>query len=115
LALLALALFVVVQVPMATEFGLKNGRVTSNTETADARLLVNRNLVPSRAFGCELYVALVFQPGALQHAWLLPYNDARQDQLAEFQPSSSRYYRGLGPPPVPPLCVRYLAKSRPTT
>jgi hypothetical protein len=107
LALLALALFLVVQVTGATGFGLTNARTVSMSLTEEARLIVNEDRVPSQNRYCETYVEFGYQA-----AWSASkMRIAAAEQLGEFRPTSYRYFRELGPPPLFPLCSRTVPAS----
>jgi hypothetical protein len=102
LALIALALFLVVQVTEATAFGLMEGRATSESLTDEARLAVNLDRVPTNEVLCEQYVE--YFP---QVVWSYSKaRDASEDHLGEFLPASYRYYRTLGLPALFPGCSR---------
>ncbi len=101
-ALCAFALFLVVQVTAATRFGVTNGQATHQALTDTARIVVNADRVSTQLLRCELYVELYFEP-ALSPARL---EDAREDHLGEFRPSSYRYYRQLGPLASLPACAQ---------
>ena len=88
LALIALALFVVIQVSESTRFGLTNGRSTSTVRINEARYFVNAK--PS----CQRFETLFLQEP------MTTLRDAAEDHLGEFEPTSHRYYRGLGAPPL---------------
>jgi hypothetical protein len=116
LALAALAVFLVVQVTAATGFGIRNGQVTRTTLNDDARFVLNENRVPKQYNLCEEYIVLLFQPGALEHrSFSLWFRDAEEEQLGEFRPSSYRYYRALGPPAVPRMCLKASAGVKRTS
>jgi hypothetical protein len=87
LALIALALFVVIQLSASTRFGLTNGRSTSTGRINEARYFVNAK--PS----CQRFETLILQEP------MTTLRDAAEDHLGEFEPTSYRYYRGLGAPP----------------
>ena len=107
LALLALALFLVVQVTGSTGFGLSSGRAISTSLTEEARLIVNEDRLPPKVRLCENYVEFVDQA-----AWTASrMRVAAADQLGEFRPSSYRYYRDLGPPTLFPGCSKLVPKS----
>jgi hypothetical protein len=89
-AVVAVALFVVVQVTEATRFGVANGRTTRTERIVEARFLVNANSHPS----CRRLDSTLWEAPT---ATLL---DAAEDHLGEFSPSLYRHYRALGPPPV---------------
>ena len=98
LAVVALAILLVVQVTVATGFGLTNGRATSTWRDQNARLLVLMQFGLTKEVACELFLNSPFgEPQELTR-------DAVADQLGEFSPGSEHYYRELGPPPPPPAC-----------
>lgn len=94
LALLALGIFVVVQVTATIDFGVTNGRTTDTLGRQEAQFFVNRNRIhvvdKSPSCQTQLSILLLSAPGA-------SLRDAARDQLGEFQPASYRYYRKLGP------------------
>lgn len=96
LVILALAVFVVIQVTTSTQFGLTNGRATQTLGREQAQFFVNidreMNKSPSCVHLMEAVagVATSTGPNAILH-------DAIEDHLGEFQPTSYRYYRDLGP------------------
>ena len=98
---LVLAIFLVIQVIAATEFGLTNGRAIRNSFSTDARLIVNLDRMPLQVAGCELFFDLGAGPSAPA-----ALHDAVEDHLAEFQPNSYGYYRQLGPPPLNAHCAK---------
>ena len=104
IALAGLAVFLTLQVAVATGFGLTNGRAMSSYVRDDAQLFVNGNRVPERDLACEVYVALLTQPG-VSYSFALRLRDAVEDQLGEFRPSSLRYFQALGPPPTFQVCL----------
>jgi hypothetical protein len=85
----ASAIFLVVQVTVATGFGLMNGRAIYNSTSESARIMDNVHHMPVQDLACEEYV-LAFLGAS--------FRDASKDQVGEFQPSSYRFYRGLGLP-----------------
>ena len=63
LALFALALFLIVQVTGATEFGLMNGGATSKSRTEQAQHAVNLDRLPADPeWRCEVFAEFEFQP-----------------------------------------------------
>ncbi len=105
IALTGLAVFLTLQVAVATGFGLTNGRAMSKYLRADAQLFDNLKRVPTADVICEVYVAHVTQPGGGGGlSFGLNNHDAVEDRLGEFRPSSAAYYRALGPPPLFPNC-----------
>ncbi len=106
-ALCAFALFLVVQVIAATGFGVTNGRATRQSLTDAARVVANQDRVPAHVFVCELYVYFYYQS-----TWSLSkFEEVRHDQLGEFRPSSSRYYRQLGPVSPTADCLKARGSS----
>jgi hypothetical protein len=87
LALAVFAIFLVVQVTLATSAGVTYGRISSAARINDARAFVNA--YPS----CPLF-ALV--PFFRSHSAL---RDASEDHLGEYGPTTDRSYRELGPSP----------------
>jgi hypothetical protein len=71
----------------STRFGLTNGRSTSTARNDEARYFVN--VKPS----CQRFETLFLQEPMTR------LRDAAEDHLGEFEPTSYRYYRGLGAPP----------------
>ncbi len=105
IALAGLAVFLTLQVAVATGFGLTNGRAMSKYLREDAQLFDNLKQVPTADLACEEYVAFSTQPGGGGGpSFGLNHHDAVEDQLGEFRPSSAAYYRALGPPPLFPNC-----------
>ncbi len=102
LAVVAAAVFLVVQVGTATDFGFRNGRAVSDALTYQARFLVNADRVPKRERLCEIEVQFVFQPGSSPSR----IGSAVQGHLGEFRPSSRRFYREQGLPPPLPRCAQ---------
>jgi hypothetical protein len=98
LPIFALAILLVVQVTVATGFGLTNGLATSTWRTQDARLLVSMQLKPTKELACQIF--LYYPTGEPQQ----DSRDAVADQLGEFAPNSDHYYHELGPPPPSPAC-----------
>jgi hypothetical protein len=107
LVLVALAIFLVVQVKTATSFGLTNGRITHGLTSESARFFVNLDRLPAPDRSCSTGVVLFFQPGAPE-SFSLKLAGAVEDKLGEFQPGTYHYYRAQGPQAVPLNC---LAKS----
>ena len=106
LPLFALAIFLAVQVTVATGFGLTNGRALSKFQNEEAQILVNGvNHRLSNSRHCQLVSAFLWQIGGPKE-FLPTLHDAVEDQLGEFRPSSYRYYRALGPPSLPPACLK---------
>ena len=99
----ASVVFLLFQATVATEFGLTNGRTSSEIRNENAQVLVNQGGMPAQFRTCELYVALFAQAGASS----LRIREATADKLAEFRPSSYRYFRKLGPPAPFPACSKY--------
>ena len=110
LASVALALFLVVQVTGATEFGLANGETTRMSRTEQAQLAVNLDQVPRNPeWRCEVFAEFQFQP-----SWSLErVRDAARSQLGEFRPTLYRHYRELGLPTLLPNC-RHFTGSLPS-
>jgi hypothetical protein len=101
LAMLLLAGLVVVQVFVSTSYGLSNGREVHNAFVESARLWVNLDRVPAQYRSCEVDVVLnerLFSG--------LPPPEIAADRLGEFGPTSYRYFRMLGPPPLSPICTQ---------
>ena len=107
LAGFALAILLVVQVTVATGFGLTNGLATSTLLNQDARLLVSFQFGVTEEVACQIY--LYYRMGEPQE-----YRDAVADQLGEFSPGSDHYYHELGPPPPRPACTRVTPPAVPT-
>ena len=112
LALIALAIFLVVQVREAIGFGLTNGSLGRSVMVGSARLFVNLDRVPADQRSCELDTTLFFHPGALP-SFAHKIHDAAQDQLGQFQPSSYHTYRELGLPTLSPACTKSPVTDRP--
>ena len=93
LAGIALAILLVVQVTLATGFGLTNGLATSTWLNRDARLLVSFQFGVTEKVACQIF--LYYRSGEPQE-----YRDAVADQLGEFSPGSDHYYHELGVPPA---------------
>jgi hypothetical protein len=92
----AVGIFLVVQATVATGFGIENGIAMSGVLTTDARLFVNSDRVSRHVRYCEFYVAMIYQPGTLEHpAFALWVQDAASDRLGEY---SDRTYFDLGLP-----------------
>lgn len=98
LAVFALAVLLVVQVTVATGFGLTNGLATSTSRNQNARLLVSGQFGLTKEVACELFL---YDPFGEPQEYT---RDAVADQLGEFSPGSDHYYHELGPPPPPPAC-----------
>jgi hypothetical protein len=103
-ALVALTIFLVVQVKTATSFGLTNGRITHSFTSGSARFFVNLDRLPPPERSCATRVVLFFQPGAFE-SFSLKLAGAVEDKLGEFQPGTYHYYRAQGPQAVPPNCL----------
>jgi hypothetical protein len=105
LSLFAFAIFLAVQVTVATGFGLTNGRAFSKYQSGVAQIFVNANVnhqqLSSSRFCQLLSVTLYPQPGEIKGL-----HEAIEDRLGEFRPSSYRYFGALGPPPLPPNCLK---------
>ena len=99
--LIALAIFLIVQVTVATGFGLVNGRATRRSRNQAAQLAVNQDRIPDRYRLCELYVEEFYHGASLS-----TIQAAAQDQLGEFQPSLYRFYRELGQPALFAGCLK---------
>lgn len=85
-AILAVAMFVVIQVTVSTHFGLTHGPSTRELRTGLARYYVN---VYRSCQGVP--ILRVPEPIA---------RDAAEDQLGEYGPTAFRFFRELGPTPV---------------
>jgi hypothetical protein len=100
LALFALAAFLVVQVIVATGFGLTNGRANKAEMVDLARLLsINPSVEQNTSSQCRL--ALDFQR-VYMGAFAPRLSAAIADHLGEFRPTLYHYYRALGPGPFFP-------------
>jgi hypothetical protein len=101
-ALFALSTFLVVQVAITTGSGLTNGRLIGKGQNEQAEILVQPLRVLKKEKGrlCQLLLTILYGTGSPTNV-----REASADQLGEFQPNSVRYYRELGPPPVPPGCL----------
>ncbi len=99
LALLALGIFVVVQVVATTTFGLSGGQSSAATSRHEAQFFVNLNRLPlvSNDPACQLDLMILREPTVTLH-------DAAADELGEFQPDPYRYYRQVGPW-LPAICT----------
>jgi hypothetical protein len=104
LAYMALAIFLVVQVVASTGFGLSSGQATRESRTTSARFFVNVDRVPHAVRGCNAYLLIYAQPGAVL-SFAVRLRDATEDQLGEFRPASYSAYRALGPPALIPACA----------
>ena len=95
LALLGLAAFLVVQVTVATGFGLTNARTASSQRNAEALLFVSfvadyPSLYNGMSSACRAVWGLSLAvPAAM-------IRDAANDQLGEFQPALDRHYLSVG-------------------
>jgi hypothetical protein len=98
LAVFALAILLVVQVTVATGFGLTHGLATSTWRNQNARLFVSMQFGLTEDVACQLFL---YDPSGEPQGYI---RDAVADQLGEFSPGSDHYYHELGPPPPPPAC-----------
>jgi hypothetical protein len=100
-SLFVLSTFLVVQVAITTGSGLTNGRVIRQAQNEEAEVLVQPlgTLMKQKGRLCQLVIVVHFETESPANVGV-----ASADQLGEFQPDSVRYYRQLGPPPVPPQC-----------
>ncbi len=106
-ALFAFAIFLVIQVATTTGSGLTNGRLIGRGQNDEAEILVRFQLLQKERAGyCQLFTVVYFEIGNLTNV-----REAMTDRLGEFRPDSVRYYRGLGLPPVPSTCQRYVEAS----
>ncbi len=96
LPIVVLAVFLGIQVVVATEFGLNNGRLERAWLVEGARLAVNLNEVPVHEQLCERASYFIPSPAIIR--------EAAEDKLGEFGPNLHRYYRQLGPPPLSVSC-----------
>jgi hypothetical protein len=96
LPIVVLAVFLGIQVVVATEFGLDNGRLERAWLVEGARLAVNLNEVPVHEQLCERAAYFIPTPAIIR--------EAAEDKLGEFEPNLHRYYRQLGPPPLSVSC-----------
>jgi hypothetical protein len=104
----ALAIFFVVQVVVAAQFGIRNGNFTTAFAKNDARLVVNLDRIPPSARGCELNLAMFSGIYTIHTAVAkaLPIlADARADHLSIFQPTMLRTLRAEGPPVLDSQCT----------
>jgi hypothetical protein len=99
LAVAVLAVFLVVQAKDATDYGRVNGAVIHSAWTTSARFFVNSDRVFAQDRSCLEGQVLLFQAGA-QPSFAIRLEWAMEDRLGEFQSSSYKYYRRLGPPPL---------------
>jgi hypothetical protein len=103
-ALVSFGIFLIVQIVVATGFGLNNARWTDAILTEQARLVVNLDRVPNQERNCELtdviYLGIV--PWTSVQAFQL--RSAATDHLSQFSPASYRHYRNLGVPRLSPAC-----------
>lgn len=104
-ALVALAILVIVQVVVATGFGLDNARKDREMLSNQARLAVNLDRVPAEDRACEIHVVLWDDVGVPPWFSKSTIRTAAADKLGQFQSSSYRFYRKLGPPALSPLCT----------
>jgi hypothetical protein len=98
LAIAVLAIFLCVQVTMSTRSGLTNSRNTTTEWNDEARYFVNLDRVHlgSTSPACQLELDVLREPPAT-------LRDVAEDKLAEFEPTSYRYFREQGPW-LPPGC-----------
>jgi hypothetical protein len=96
LSIVVLAVFLGIQVVVATQFGLTNGRLERGWLVEGARLAVNLNEVPVHERLCERAAYFIPTPTIIR--------EAAEDHLGEFGPSARRYYLQLGPPALPLNC-----------
>jgi len=96
LPVLALVVFLGVQVVVATGFGLTNGRLERGWLVDGARVAVNLNQIPVHQRLCARAAYFIPTPAVI--------HEAAQDELGEFTPDLLRYYRQLGPPSLSLHC-----------
>jgi hypothetical protein len=105
-ALGVLGLSLVVQVIVATQFGLDNGPVTKRVVLNEARVAVNLDRLPPSAWACELRHTMLAFPVSRELATALPlFSEARADQLNIFQAGPYRALRSLGLPTGSWRCI----------
>ncbi len=109
-ALVALAAFVVVQVVVATGFGISNARSTNATLVDQARLLVNLDQVPAQDRDCELTDVMNLDLAPWSSIEAIHLRIAEADHLSQFEPAPYDHYRTVGPPEVPRCSI---ARSAP--
>jgi hypothetical protein len=112
LAAAVLAVFLVVQVKEATDFGRVNGGVIHSAWSTSARFFVNADRISAQDRSCLQSQVLFFQAGA-QPSFAIRLEWAMEDRLGEFEPSSYRYYRRLGPPPLLFGCTTAASAEQP--
>ena len=103
LAGFALAILLVVQVTVATGFGLTNGLATSTLLNQDARALVSEQFElqqPGLLLGLTKEVACELYSYSYQGESRESIRDAVADQLGEFSPGSDHYYHGASRSPA---------------
>lgn len=112
LAAAVLAVFLVVQVKEATDFGRVNGGVIHSAWSTSARFFVNADRISAHDRSCLQSQVLFFQAGA-QPSFAIRLEWAMEDRIGEFEPSSYRYYRRLGPPPLLFGCTTAASAEQP--
>ncbi len=99
----ALLVFVVVQVVVATPYGIYDGRVAQEHAVREGRLLANLSQIPSPERACYegIVVADGEVSGGVEAALLAPaLRDAQEDHIGVFSAGAYRRYRAMGPPIV---------------
>jgi hypothetical protein len=90
-ALAAMTVFLILQVTVASQFGLRNAPAIHNGMQQSARFFLNLDRIPEQDLACESYVELFPQAGALL-SFGEKFRDASQDHLGPFQPAAARSY-----------------------
>lgn len=108
-ALAGVTVFLIVQVAVATPFGIHNGALTREVSTKDARILANLDRYPRTEWGCALDLAMfnelyVSTSRALKTGVPI-FLDARADHFSFFQPGQYHLYRLGGPPSLRGTCT----------
>src|ERR1700733_6364469 len=90
-----LALFLMVQVGVATRYGIQNARANEVHRIEGARVVVNLSKMPVQQQSPYVRAYVYKSLPALEPL----IRDAEQDQLGEFGPGLREHYEKAGPPP----------------
>ncbi len=103
-----LAVLLIAQVSIATNFGHVNGSIQRNQAQRDARLVANLDELSPNQQACELSYVVglhLWSPSSAERTFGPFVRTAQKDHLSLFQPAPYRYWRSKGLPTLVPQCV----------
>jgi hypothetical protein len=100
IALVMMSTFLLLQVVVATRFGISNARVIHQTYETDARVVVNFQDIPMAQQSCDASFAVLplFSPASAYSFLRLYRGVIAQGHLSVFEPSTQRLYASEGTP-----------------